>query len=417
MELPGRGHRATAAADISPGEVADRIVADARGPYAIYGHSLGARLAFETARELRRRGAPPPARLYVGAAHPPHLPEPLARIAHLTEDEFLDQLILRAGAPAAIRDHPDVVAALLPAIRADLAWLKAYRFRPEPPLATPVVAFAGTDDREVDAPVMLGWARHTTGGFRLHELVGDHMFLTSATDELTGLILADLAADPAAGPDLPPPAGDEAHLWLAPLDRLPAAGAATGELPAPVVARAAGLTDDRERRRYLGRRVVQRRLLRRYRTLRGLRAGLAYDDGTLLVGVGRDRRIGVGLRRLRAVTDPAGPGAALTPAEQAAVEAEPEEVRTATAMRLLAAKQAVLDAAGLAGRIGPDRVGFATAAGGYGARWWRPDPDPDPGVLADWRVTCLEAGGAVAALAVPAAGWRFRFELLTEAHR
>src|SRR4051794_36920377 len=43
--------------------LADALPADR--PFALFGHSLGALLAFELARELRRRGGPPPDHLFV----------------------------------------------------------------------------------------------------------------------------------------------------------------------------------------------------------------------------------------------------------------------------------------------------------------------------------------------------------------
>jgi hypothetical protein len=154
---------------------------------------MGARLGFEVVRELRRRGLPPPVRLYVGGAHPPDRPVPLAAAATLPDEAFIDQLVRRAGAQEELRNVPELRELLLPVLRADFTWIKEYRFTPEEPLDVPVVAFAGLDDAEVGPVDMLGWARHTRAGFRLRTVEGGHFFLTERTESLARLLTEDLA--------------------------------------------------------------------------------------------------------------------------------------------------------------------------------------------------------------------------------
>ncbi|MBO4210724.1 thioesterase domain-containing protein [Micromonospora echinofusca] len=350
VQLPGRDGRRPGTPGIDVGEVAARIAGYAHAPYALYGHSMGARLAFEVIRELRRTGTPLPVRLYVGGAHPPHLPEPITRLAHLTVDAFLDQLILRAGTPDVVRDDPDVRAAVLPTLRTDLDWLKRYRYHPAEPLPVPVVAFAGLDDREVPDDMMLGWARHTSASFRLHTLAGDHLFIRTAPQTVTALIAADLAAVRSAGPAaLEPPAADEIHLWRVTPDRLPA------------VLRRYGADPDRS-------------------GPAGLRWSVSRSAGTAVVAVG-GRDLGVDVETLRPVADfDAFCARVLTPAEWAEVLAEPEEHQLRAALRCWTAKEAVRKAAD----------GTSDATG--------------------WQVTHLDLDGAVAAVATRGGRWRLRFE-------
>jgi surfactin synthase thioesterase subunit/phosphopantetheinyl transferase len=414
VELPGRRGPTADSGRISPREVAEAVAAHADGRYALYGHSMGARIAFEVTRELSRLGVPLPVRLYVGAAHPPHLPEPIARLVNVTEDEFIDQLIRRAGAPEAMRDEPDVRAALMPALRADLRWLQQYRYRPGSLLPTPVVAFAGSDDREVSPDEMLGWARHTSGSFRLHTVTGDHMFISTAGDTVTSLIADDLAATATAGAArLPMPDTDEIHVWRAALDRMPGACAATGELSAREEARAAAYHQETDRRRYIGRCVLLRRLLRRYEGdpdpagPDGLRFSLGHSGGTVLLAFSRGHEIGVDVKRVHPMADFAG---ALTPAEQAEVAAEPEELQLRSGLRFSTAKDALLEAAG-GPRTEPSQLSFAGQPPGA---LWRADQADDLRRFSGWRVGHLELEGAVAAVAIRRDSWRLRFETLVE---
>jgi len=194
IRLPGREQRIAEPHDIDPEQIASVIAATANRPYALYGHSLGARVGFEVLRQLRTRGAPLPVRFYPAAARPPDVIDPLAaEVADLPDDQFLALLTERLSAPAELRDEPELRDLMLPILRADLEWIRRYRYCPEPPLPVPIVALAGEDDRECGLDEMLGWARHTSSTCQMRTIPGDHFFLRTAegmpamlADELLG---------------------------------------------------------------------------------------------------------------------------------------------------------------------------------------------------------------------------------------
>ncbi len=391
-ELPGRDGRP--AAPLSGREIAHGIAADLRPPYAVFGHSMGARLAFEVVRELLRAGLPAPVRLYVGAAHPPQLPEPIARLANLDEDDFIDQLILRAGTSPQVRHDPEVRAAVLPALRTDLRWLQQYRYRHDDPLPVPVVALAGTTDHEVSAGVMLGWARHTRSWFRLHELVGDHLFLQRSPEATTGLLLADLAdaLDRVDGVDSPPPGPPDAgelHLWRT-------RGAPRAVLDRYGIAAVEPVGDGP------------------YGTGTGpLWFARAHDRGVSLVGVGR-HRIGVDVRRLLPIPDlDAFCARELTSAEWAEVAAEPEEEQQRAALRFAAVRRALSLAAGADAGPGVDLGPVVRPADPAAATWY-----PVSHTGERWWAAPLDLDGAVAAVVAPGERPpRLRYETVTGGER
>ncbi|MFF5204862.1 thioesterase II family protein [Streptosporangium sp. NPDC000396] len=197
VQLPGRENRIVEPAEIDLVElaaaIADAAVADGR-PYALYGHSLGARLAFEAVRQLRRTGAPLPARLYVGAARAPHLHGSGAfdGLSRVSDDELVARVVAGGGVPEAVADEPELLELLIPTLRADFTWLDDYVHQPEPPLPVPIVAFAGSLDHAVPVEQVADWERHTTAGFVLHRLDGGHFFLQDRLADLTALLKADL---------------------------------------------------------------------------------------------------------------------------------------------------------------------------------------------------------------------------------
>jgi surfactin synthase thioesterase subunit len=216
LRLPGRERRLTEPLELSPAGLADAIVRRADRPYALYGHSMGARLAFDVVQELRRRpGAPLPVTLYVGGSLAPDRRPPLVDAAEWSDDRLVAELIDRTGAGTELRDEPELAELILPIVRADLRWLGSRPTVLGPVLPMPVVAFAGLDDRD-DGPIaMLGWARAAGGAFRLHTVPGGHAFHRAAPAALLDTLRVDLdAALLGADPVVPRPADDEVQVFL-----------------------------------------------------------------------------------------------------------------------------------------------------------------------------------------------------------
>lgn len=179
VQLPGRENRFAETPHVDPVAVADAISAAADRPYALFGHSMGARLAFEVTRHLRAAGAPLPLVLLVSASFPPHLHEsgPLAGISYADDATMLAQLVDSGALPAEVAVDPDLRELFAPMIRGDFRWLDTYEFRPQPPLPVPIVALAATDDPLLPAEIMDGWRQHTGADFALHTFAGGHFYL------------------------------------------------------------------------------------------------------------------------------------------------------------------------------------------------------------------------------------------------
>lgn len=432
--LPGRQARIAETPEIDVAAVASALAARVDRPYAIYGHSLGGRLGFEVVRELRRHGAPPPLRLYVGGCRPPDTvdpPDAYVGLWRLGERELVARLVELRGMPEELPAEPELLDLVLPAVRSDFAWLDGYGYRPEPPLPMPIVAFAGAADPVVPPLDMLGWARHTSAGFSLRTEPGDHFFLGQARDRLAAAIRADLlaaVAGAAEGPELDPPDEDEVHLWVARLDDLPDLAAATAELSPGEAARAARLRFRVDRERYVARSALLRRVLSRYGLQVGtaelptaragkprppdghaLRFNASHSSGTALIAVASGQEVGVDVERLAPLADlDAFCSGALHPDELAEYRRVPPGRRLEHALRLWTAKEAVLKASGDGLGVEPSRVSFA----GRAAPPWRPLVPPDLERLARWRVTHLDVGGAIGAVAVERERWRLRLEVV-----
>jgi surfactin synthase thioesterase subunit len=78
--------------------------------------------------------------------------------------------------------EPEVVRMSLPALRADFGIVLGYTHRAAPPLDLPIVALGGTQDPDVAAEALLGWAHYTTAPFRFRMLPGGHLFYREQPD-------------------------------------------------------------------------------------------------------------------------------------------------------------------------------------------------------------------------------------------
>ena len=149
-------------------------------PTVFFGHSMGGLVAFETARLLEGCATHLPRHLVLSAHPPPHVAASLPPIAHLPDAEFLRELDQRyAAIPAALMHHPDVLALLLPALRADLTAVEHRGESTGGRVTCPITAFAGREDRSATRPQMSAWQQSTSGFFELLLFPGGHFFIES----------------------------------------------------------------------------------------------------------------------------------------------------------------------------------------------------------------------------------------------
>jgi medium-chain acyl-[acyl-carrier-protein] hydrolase len=163
-------------------------------PFAFFGHSLGALVSFEVTRTLRRRGLASPVRLFMSAHRAPQLPNPHAPLHGLPDGELISEICRHyAGIPQAVLDDPELLALMIPGLRADFTVFETYRYVDDAPLMCPISVFGGAEDRRVSEAELAGWKVQTHGGFTRRMLDGDHFFLQPRRDEVIAAVCADLA--------------------------------------------------------------------------------------------------------------------------------------------------------------------------------------------------------------------------------
>lgn len=162
-------------------------------PFAFFGHSLGGLVAYELTRALCDGGYPMPAHLFVSARRAPHLPERNSPIHQLPHDAFIDELLTRyGGIPPVILQNKDLLQLYMPVLRADIELFETYVHAASTPLACPISAFGGREDRQALHDEIAAWQQMTSSAFRLRMLEGGHFFIQQRLSELVQAILDDL---------------------------------------------------------------------------------------------------------------------------------------------------------------------------------------------------------------------------------
>lgn len=204
-ELPGHGRRMKEPPHSDLKALLEEIVAVIPHyfdkPFAFFGHSMGALIAFELTRLLRDRlwqrakldrAQSLPDHLFVSGRRAPQIPEDDPPSYNLPDAELIKKLRWLKGTSAKILDDPEMMQLMLPILRADFAVCETYKYQPAAPLPCPITAFGGWRDPAIRHGGLKGWREQTTNNFTKKTFPGNHFFLHSAEASLLKFIQKQL---------------------------------------------------------------------------------------------------------------------------------------------------------------------------------------------------------------------------------
>lgn len=194
--MPGRGSRISESLfrnvdDVIPA-IANEIIKLSDKPFALFGHSLGAVIAFEAARYLKKNTGLSPIHLFVSGRIAPQTPGMREKTFHLSDDDFIEHIKMMGGTPSQLFENKELVELILPALRADFQMIETYQFKPGELLQYPITAFGGLSDRFVSREALCAWGDLTKDKFTAHFLTGDHFFVNTEGQRIIAEITAHL---------------------------------------------------------------------------------------------------------------------------------------------------------------------------------------------------------------------------------
>lgn len=200
VQLPGRENRLRETPLTSLGAAVDAIGDAVRPltdiPYAIFGHSMGALLAYELSRRIVAAGEPRPVHLFVSGAQAPDVPADQPPLHVVSDDDAFVRAVAEryGGIPPMVMQNDELKRLVLPALRADLTMTESYCFEPgSAPLPVDITAYAGAADERASEEKVVRWRDRTAGRFAYRIFEGDHFFLTGAREVLLADVTTRLA--------------------------------------------------------------------------------------------------------------------------------------------------------------------------------------------------------------------------------
>lgn len=177
VHYPGRGRRIS---EPTPTDlrafaldIATDLIAVADRPLVLFGHSMGAPIALEVARQLEPAGVVV-AHLFASGSRDAPCEQGLAAHSDEDPDVVMDQLVRLGGTDPELAADPDFRSLVLPYIQGDGRMFRSYAMADTPILSCPVTTIVG--DRDTDAD-RRPWSSLTSGRFAEHQLPGDHFYL------------------------------------------------------------------------------------------------------------------------------------------------------------------------------------------------------------------------------------------------
>lgn len=165
----------------------EQVTSGVEGPVVLFGHSMGAVVAFEVAMSLGEQ-----VRGLIVSGHPSPTEGPVGRGLHLaSEDELVHQVEEMGAVPEGLLQHPEFRYHLIRLLRHDLRVVETHRCR-EGSIGVPLVAYAGNEDRVASPAGVRAWASMTSVRFRSRAFQGGHFYFTTALESMAAALRSDV---------------------------------------------------------------------------------------------------------------------------------------------------------------------------------------------------------------------------------
>lgn len=184
VALPGRGMRIKERSHVRMSELIPLLgcamLPELDRPFAFFGHSMGALIAFELARWLAAAGSRTPEHLFVSGSKAPNATHDTEQAHRLEDSAFIDHVRKLNGTPEEVLSNPELLELMVPILRADFELVETYKYISADPLPIGITAFGGAEDSSVTIEDLWGWRMHTRRSFDIQMIEGDHFFIYSS---------------------------------------------------------------------------------------------------------------------------------------------------------------------------------------------------------------------------------------------
>jgi len=194
VQLPGREERISEPLMTRCDEIVQALSSELLPyldkPFALFGHSMGAVVAYELARRFSADGQRQPTQLFLSSRGAPQSQALDGELRQLEGSDFLDKLHELYGAvPEAIRCSAELRDVFTPILKADVTVLETHSYAEEAPLGCPITVMGGEDDPRITADMLSAWEIHTDGSFAERMYPGGHFYLFDQVEAVVEAIV------------------------------------------------------------------------------------------------------------------------------------------------------------------------------------------------------------------------------------
>lgn len=194
IQLPGREERIMEQPyenmNVMLDDLEQAILNVIKAPYALWGHSMGGKIAYELEKRMEKHGYMAKC-LFVSGSRAPHIPEP-EPIYYLPDLAFKEKLGRFEGTPKELLDNQELLEFFLPMLRADFTMDETYCTHTDVLLKCPIIAFGGEADREANEDEVKAWKKYTENYFDYQMFPGGHFYVREHEEDVIHAVTKQL---------------------------------------------------------------------------------------------------------------------------------------------------------------------------------------------------------------------------------
>lgn len=192
IQLPGRASRFVEPAYTCMTKLVDDLVPAFMEfnskPYAVLGHSLGARIGFQLVNALYERGYAQPQHFFASGSRGPDCKSLYTNIFELPDKAFVEKITRLGGIPSAVLENKELMELITPLLKADFQLADTYRYLGQSEFSCPITTFSGTKDEGIQEADVDTWGNYFTGDYQHFTINGGHFFIDSNPSTIVDVI-------------------------------------------------------------------------------------------------------------------------------------------------------------------------------------------------------------------------------------
>ena len=169
--------------------ILDAIQPHLEQSYVLFGHSMGAKIGYELLELMKALQLPLPDHFVASCSPAPHRPFTLDPAYKGSDEEFLNYLLRLGGIPKELLEIDELVALILPILRADFELLDGYHPLDNiGPIGCPVTTIFSPDDASVTAVDTAMWEELSPVSFQHRGISGGHFYFSQCRETLFDIL-------------------------------------------------------------------------------------------------------------------------------------------------------------------------------------------------------------------------------------